>query len=305
MEQGTTSPTQPMTVSEDGRRFLLPAIDPVVNLWTAADFAVFPDHLKDFWERIRLGEQFKRGVEIEQMLEMMDRANIEIAFLLAARGGEWEITYKRVYDVCERYPDRFRPIAGIDPNRGMAGVKELEIAVTEYGFIGAHLYPHWFGMAPDHALYFPYYAKCAELEVPIQIQVGHSAQRRMPTVARPMSLDMVAIAMPELKLFLIHTGWPYIGESISVAWKHEHVYIGTDAHAPRYWEPEFIQFINTRGRKKVIFGTDWPIIDFERARKEILEIGIRDASMPWLMRENCRRLYDLWELPPTPGTEGE
>ncbi|MFN8532033.1 MAG: amidohydrolase family protein [Dehalococcoidia bacterium] len=304
MEPATTSPIQSMAVSEDGRR-LIPAIDPVVNLWTAADFGVFPDHLKDFWERIRLGDQFQNGVEIEQMLEMMDRANIELGFLLAARGGEWEITYKRVYDVCERYPDRFRPIAGVDPNRGMAGVKELDLAVTEYGFIGAHLYPHWFGMAPDHALYYPYYAKCAELEVPIQIQVGHSAQRRMPTVARPMTLDSVAIAMPELKLFLIHTGWPYIGESISVSWKHEHVYLGTDAHAPRYWEADFVQFINTRGRKKVIFGTDWPIIDFERARQEVLEIGIRDRSMPWLMRENCRRLYDLWEIPPTPGTEGE
>ena len=25
--------------------------------------------------------------------------------------------------------------------------------------------------------------------------------------------------------------------------------------------------------------------------------------LPWLLRENCRRLYDLWDLPPTPGTE--
>ncbi|MCS7001618.1 MAG: amidohydrolase family protein [Dehalococcoidia bacterium] len=303
MTPSPLNPTQPLGVNDTGD--LIWAIDPVVNVWTADDFAVFPDHLKDFWERIRLADAFKHGVEIEQMIDLMDQAAIEVAFLLAARGGEWEITYRRVYDVCERYPERFRPIAGIDPNRGLAGVKELEIAVTHYGFIGAHLYPHWFGMAPNHALYYPYYAKCAELEVPIQIQIGHSAQRRMPTVARPMTLDEVAIAMPELKIFAIHTGWPYIDEAISISWKHEHVYLGTDAHAPRYWEPAFIQHINTRGRRKVIFGTDWPIIDFARARKEILEIGIREASMPWLMRENCRRLYDLWDLPPTPGTEGQ
>lgn len=304
MMPSPSDPTTPLTVTEQGN-LTFAAIDPVVNLWTAEDFGVFPEHLRDFWERIRLEDKGHHGIEVEEMLDRMDAANIEIAFLLAARGGEWEITYQRVYDVCERYPDRFRPIAGIDPNRGLAGVKELEIAVTHYGFLGAHLYPHWFGLAPNHALYYPYYSKCAELEVPIQIQVGHSAQRRMPTVARPMTLDEVAIAMPELRLLAIHTGWPYIEEAISIAWKHEHVYIGTDAHAPRYWDKNFVQFINTRGRKKVVFGTDWPIIDFGRARRELDQIEIRQASLPWLLRENCRRLYELWDLPPTPGTEGE
>jgi uncharacterized protein len=284
-------------------RRLMPAIDPVVNVWEEQDFQVYPQHLRDFWERIRIEEKGTVGIPIEEMLARMDQANVQMAFLVAARGGEFEITYTRVYDICERYPERFRPIAGIDPNRGIAGVKELEIAITQYGFLGGHVYPHWFGLAPNHALYYPYYAKCAELEVPIQIQVGHSAQRRMPTVARPMLLDEVAIAMPELKLFAIHTGWPWIQEMISVSWKHEHVYVGTDAHAPKYWEPEFVQYINTRGRHKVVFGTDWPIIDFVRARTELAELDIRPDVLPWLLRENCRRLYDLWDLPPTPGTE--
>ena len=37
----------------------------------------------------------------------------------------------------------------------------------------------------------PFYAKCAELGVPIQIQVGHSAQQFLPSVAHPMLLDRV------------------------------------------------------------------------------------------------------------------
>ena len=42
-------------------------------------------------------------------------------------------------------------LAGLDPYEGMAGVRAFESAVKEYGFIGAHLYPHWFELAPDHA----------------------------------------------------------------------------------------------------------------------------------------------------------
>lgn len=281
------------------------ALDPVVNLWTAEDFRLYPAHLTEFWDRIRLEEQGTAGISIEEMLARMDAAHVEVAFLLAARGGrhEFEIPYARVYEVCERYPDRFRPIAGIDPHRGLAGVRELEIAIRDYGFLGGHIYPHWFNLPPNHALWYPYYTKCAEYEVPVQMQVGHSAQRRMPTVGQPMLIDEVAIALPELKFFAIHTGWPWVGEMISVAWKHENVYIGTDAHAPKYWEPEFVQFINTRGRRKVVWATDWPIIDFLRARAEVDEIGIRDEVKPWLLRENARRLYDLWELAPAAGTE--
>ena len=56
----------------------------------------------------------------------------------------------------------------------MDGVKEFEGAITEMGFIGAHVYPHWFELAPDHPKYYPFYAKCVELGVPIQMQVGQS-----------------------------------------------------------------------------------------------------------------------------------
>ena len=56
----------------------------------------------------------------------------------------------------------------------MKGVRELEHAVKNMGFIGAHFYPHWFELPPDHAKYYPFYTKCCELGVPIQMQVGQS-----------------------------------------------------------------------------------------------------------------------------------
>ena len=62
-------------------------------------------------------------------------------------------------------------MAGLDPT--MSGV-ELERAVRDLGFIGAHFYPHWFELAPDHARWYPFYAKCVELDIPVQMQVGQS-----------------------------------------------------------------------------------------------------------------------------------
>jgi predicted TIM-barrel fold metal-dependent hydrolase len=239
----------------------------------------------------------------EGFIAKMDRAGIEHAFLIAVKSGSTQqkihrrISYETVAAMVKKHPTRFSGLAGVDPTEGMKGLAHLEYAIKELGFVGAHLYPHWFEMAPDHARYYPIYAKCAELGVPIQMQVGHclrySEERPLPSVGRPITLDTIACHFPELKLVGIHTGWPWVEEMISVAYKHPNVYIGSDAYAPSHWSKEFVRFIDSWGSKKVIFGTDFPVIDPERARKDIEELEIREASKRRFLRDNVIELYNL------------
>jgi hypothetical protein len=213
--------------------------------------------------------------------------------------GSFEIPYERVYALCQQHPARFSGLAGVDPFRGMQGLRDLEMAVKEFGFVGAHLYPHWFGLAPDHAKYYPYYAKCCELDIPIMMQVGHNLiyqrDRRLPSVGRPICLDQVAIDFPELKLLGIHIGVPWTDEMISMAWKHENVFIGVDAYGPKHWPAALVHYLDSYGREKVLFGTDWPVIDPERAVKEIDQLGLRPESKSALMRGNALRVFRLPE----------
>jgi len=229
-------------------------------------------------------------------------------FLIAVKSGSVHhrihrrISYEHVAEVVRQRPDRFSGLAGVDPTEGMAGLRELERAVKELGFVGAHLYPHWFEMAPDHARYYPIYAKCCELGVPIQMQVGnclrYSEERPLRSVGRPITLDAIACDFPELKLVGIHIGWPWVEEMIAMAWKHPNVYIGSDAYAPKHWTPAFVRYIDSWGMRKVIFGTDFPVIDSERARAEIEELGLRPEAMRRFLRDNVIDLYGL-KLPRT------
>jgi hypothetical protein len=197
----------------------------------------------------------------------------------------------------ERHPTRFRGLIGVDPTQGMAGVRELESAVRNHGFVGAHLYPHWFELAPDHARYYPFYAKCVELDVPIQMQVGQSMvytqDRPLRSVGRPATLDGVACDFPDLKLIGIHVGIPWADEMMFVAYKHPNVYIGSDAHAPKHWPASFVKFIDTYGQDKVLYGTDYPVLSFARTRREIDALGLRPDPYRKLMRDNAARLYRL------------
>ena len=80
---------------------------------------------------------------------------------------------------------------------------------------------------------------------------------------------------------------------IAMAWKHPNVYIGCDAHSPRYWPASFVQYINSYGQNKVLFGTDYPVLDFERTRAEIEALGLKPEVLVKLLRENARVLYKL------------
>ena len=118
-------------------------------------------------------------------------------------------------------------------------------------------------------------------------------EQRLRSVGRPIALDPVACDFPELKLVGIHVGIPWTDEMIAMAWKHPNVHIGCDAHSPKYWPASFVQFINTFGQDKVVFGTDFPVLQFERTRQEIESLGLRAEPKRKLLRDNARRLYKL------------
>lgn len=280
------------------------AIDAVVNLWTPEVLALRPKGREAFYQdKMRVRPETDAGLSLSGMLARMDAAGIERAFLIAHRCGPvgpracWRLPYEMVAEAVAAHPDRFSGLAGIDPTEGMAGVRALEHAVREMGFIGAHGYPHWFELAPSHARWYPFYAKCVELDIPIQLQVGQSMiyAPDYPTesVGRPITLDPVACHFPELKLIGIHVGIPWTEEMIAMAWKHANVYIGTDAHSPKYWPESFRRFMDSYGRDKVIFGTDFPVLDFGRTRAEFDALGLRAESRAAVLRGNAERIYRI------------
>ena len=280
------------------------AIDIVVNLFTPLEVQNHQTGFDDnFTSQVRLPEHFKTGVSIEDYLRKMDRAGIERSLLIAVRAGDramkgsFEIPYRQVADWCRKYPDRFSGLAGVDPFRGIEGLRELDHAIRDLGFVGAHLYPHWFKLAPDAALYYPYYARCCELDIPIMMQVGqnliYQKEVRLPSVARPILLDQIAIDFPDLKLLGIHVGVPWTDEMIAMAWKHANVYIGIDAYAPKYLPAALVHYMNSYGADKVLFGTDWPVIDPERAVREIAELKLKPQSLQKIMRDNALKVFRL------------
>jgi predicted TIM-barrel fold metal-dependent hydrolase len=246
-------------------------------------------------------------VEPEKFIVQMDRAEVAMAGLVAsvvANGVGGKILATHVDDVAEvvkAHPDRFFGWVGVNPlARAMETLRYIEYGIKEMGFKGVHVYPHWFGYPINDRIYYPIYTKCAELDVPIALQVGTNTPRSgSKCVGRPILLDDVACHFPELKLIGLHIGTPWTHEMTMLARNHQNVFIIADAHPPRQWEKPLIDYItqeewlNKDGSYKVMWGTDWPMQTFDQSLKEVKDLGLPPEIEARLLGENAIRIFGL------------
>ncbi len=231
----------------------------------------------------------------------MDKANVEKFCIPAVQMRSyqrkvmiWDISTEEVARITNKYPERFVGLAGINPFKRMEDVREMERAIKDFGFKGAYLHTYGFGIPLDHRWYYPFYAKCVELGVPVMMQVGHSLEHMPSEMGHPIHLDNIALDFPELNLIGAHTGWPWVEEMIALAWKHENVYVGIDAHMPRYLDPSLIQFMKTRGQDKVLWGTNGPIpFSHKMVLDQIEELNLKEEVKRKILRENAVKVFKL------------
>lgn len=241
------------------------------------------------------------GKTVDQFVADMDAADVDVVMIPSAKMSSfdtgqliWDVSEEQVAEVANAAPaGRIKGLFGIDPREGMAGVRRLEEWVKEGTFIGAHLHPYGFNIPVNHRRLYPFYAKCAELGVPVVMQVGHSAERMPSAMGRPILIDDIALDFPELTIVGAHTGWPWVEELVALAWKHRNVYIGTSAHHPKYWDPALVAFANTRGRGKVLFGTDYPVMEYQDALDAIDQLPLRDAARDLVKGDAARSIFNL------------
>ena len=206
---------------------------------------------------------------------------------------QWNFQTEFIYDMIKDNPTRLYGLHGINAEERMDGVRELERAVKEFGFVGAHLHTYGFGLPVNDKRYFPFYAKCVELDVPVIMQIGHSAEAMPSEMGRPILLDDIALYFPELRIVAAHTGWPWVEELIAMSWKHPNIFIGTTAHGPKYWDKSLVAYMNTKGRGlgKVLFGTDYPVLNWPTCLKQIEELGLKPEAKEQLLYGAGQRVF--------------
>ena len=131
--------------------------------------------------------------------------------------------------------------------------------------------------------------------MPFCTQVGHTGPLRPSETGRPIPyIDQVALDFPELVIVCGHVGYPWTEEMVAVARKHENVYIDTSAYTVKRLPDELVCFMKTRtGQRKVLFGTNYPMITHTHALAGLDALGLSEDARRDFLRGNAQRVFGL------------
>jgi predicted TIM-barrel fold metal-dependent hydrolase len=235
----------------------------------------------------RGGDEFLQSISIADMLEMMDRVGVEKAVLSidAQRPSEHVLSFTKAA------PERFALAAGVDPRRGMSALWALEDLVRSQPVVMARVVPFTYDLPPNDAAYYPLYTKCVELDLPVSVNTGIPGPPVPGECQNPMHLDRVCLYFPELRVVMAHGADPWWGIATRLMIKYANLYLMTSAYAPRYFPPELIHFMNTRGQDKIIMASDHPVLSTERCVREASELELRPGVLDKFLYENARRVF--------------
>ncbi len=81
---------------------------------------------------------------------------------------------------------------------------------------------------------------------------------------------------------------------MAVARKHENVVIDTSAYTARRYPPELVDYMRSRGgRRKVLFGTNYPMIPPDRALEGLDGLGLDEETRELFLHGNAERVFAL------------
>jgi len=235
-------------------------------------------------------------VPIEFTLGALDAADVSPGLLTAWHAPEGPlIGNDEVAGWVEAHPDRFAGVAAVNVARPMDAVRELRRCVEELGFVALRVIPWLWEAAPTDRRYYPLYAACVDLGVPFCVQVGHTGPLRPSETGRPIPyIDQVALDFPELVIVCGHIGYPWTEEMVAVARKHENVFIDTSAYTAKRYPPELVGYLRSRGgRRKVMFGSNHPMIAPAKALEDLDALELDTETRDLFLAGNARRVFGL------------
>jgi predicted TIM-barrel fold metal-dependent hydrolase len=151
------------------------------------------------------------------------------------------------------------------------------------------------GLEPSDESFQPYLALAEELDVPVGIHIGtgppgapylgfSSYRARLHS---PLILEEALIRHPNLRLYVMHAGWPMLDDLLALLWTHPQVHVGVGVISYALPRAEFYRYlrriVEAGFGDRVMFGSDqmvWP---------DALEYAIRSIEeAPFLNAEQKR-----------------
>lgn len=259
----------------------------------------------------RLPEGLSSGeLEVER-----DRVERELANGLR-RQNEW------LCDLSRRNP---RVIAGIGAQKLLSPeelVEEVDLRLAQ-GAQAVKLIPGWYHEFPDDPAFWPMYARCEELGLPIAADTGtlglgrhmaHPDEVNTVCYGEPIRFASVLEAFPKLTIVMCHFASAFWDQRVELARRFPNLVfdISGGFNAPgiaardgrrALAEVDAVRVIRAVGVDRMMFGSDGSHVMLQPGLEQFLRLDFTDAERRQILSENARRIYRIAK-PPQPQETG-
>jgi uncharacterized protein len=209
--------------------------------------------------------------------------------------GVRRIANEEVSDAARDNSDIMVAFASIDPHKGKFGVREARRLIRDNGIKGFKFHPTAQGFFPNDRMAYPLYEVIAEHKLPALFHSGHSGiGTGMPgggglrlKYSNPMYLDDVAADFPDMTVIIAHPSFPWQDEALSVCLHKPNVYIDLSGWSPKYFPPQLVQYANGQLKRKMLFGSDFPLITPDRWIKDFKEAAFKPEVHELILKDNA------------------
>lgn len=227
-------------------------------------------------------------------LAEMEEAGIGMGIAAPRRG--WGIGNEDIPKLLEAYPGKFIGFATLIPTDIETALQEIQDYVLDGPCTGIYMEPaHDTAkekMTIDDERLYPIYQKCEEYGIPISYGYGGFIGTDF-IWQKPEGLLKVVKDFPNLHLNLNHAGFPYVLQTLHVAYRNKNLFLSPDLysfHAPGC--QDYIEAANRLLTNSITFGSAYPLVDF-RIGVRIYEEKIRPEVLDKIMCDNAKRFLGI------------
>ena len=242
-------------------------------------------------------DYFKKGAgrfpsrDLGEMIDEMDATGTKRAVLMMNMNNPSE----RVRSFVDARPDRFSVgLGGHDLLHPMPNLRRLETFLGDWPVTFTCVGPSFWGdgqYPPTDPVYFPLYTKCCELELPLVMNAGLPGPPLPGDPQNPAHLDRVCYRFPELKLTMMHGADPWWDMAIRLMIKYGNLRLMTSAWAPRHLPESLLHFMRTRGKNRIMFASDSPVLTITRTIKEASELDLPEDVLENYLFNNANEYF--------------
>lgn len=211
-------------------------------------------------------------------------------------------------DLTETAPPNMYTCLGINPHRlDSAAIQRIRQKIkSDSSVVGFKIYAGYYHFYIHDPIYDPIYKLAAEHGLTVAIHTGVTySEQGLLEYSHPLAADRLAVKFRDTNFLLCHMGNPWIMDACEITYKNRNVYLdisglveGNAAHITNTQQEPLLMQHYTQGLlylndyKKVLFGTDWPIVPLQSYIDFCKKITPEHAHED-VFRGNAQRVYGV------------